>query len=368
MRRRLLSILGCLSLLFGVSHAADADTRFPPTQAAIQALEGKSMARRVEATNHLARARSKPERARAARALERHLFDPQPTMRRAVLNALAVLDARAAAGSVVRLLEVERDVTVLPAALITLGTLQVRGVDRLLVERAAHPHQAVRAAALTAAGDLGGAENRRLVLNSFQMAGAEDADWFVRASAMLALAKIGRAEDLELIQRVYRRDAGKEAWLARSALARVVAALHPQPRRILEAMIQDPDARVAVTAATGIATSGGARALQPFLRSDAAAIRAAAIGGVRQAKVADLVPRVRHMARWDRDREVRWAAAVTLFALEDPVGDELMIEALKSNEIAVWAGALAHLSRRTGAMHGRNPKAWRAELARWRQG
>jgi HEAT repeat protein len=244
--------------------------------------------------------------------------------------------------------------------------LQVQGTEQVLVQRASHPHPAVRAATLAAAGDLGGPANRRLVLNSLQMAGAEDADWLVRSSAMLALAKIGGPGDLDLIQRVYRSGGGEASWLARSALARVVAALHPRPQRTLEAMIQDPDIRVAVTAATGMAQTGLFDVLSLYLRSGVPQIRAAAVGGVRQAGLVRWLPRLRHMARWDRSREVRWAVAVALFAMEDPAGDELMIEGLKAREITVWAGALAHLSRRTGASHGRDAKAWRAELKRWR--
>lgn len=360
----LLTLWVCLSLLYGAE--ALARQPFGSTDEAIAALKKGDIARRVRAANQLARCRRGPERAKAVRALERTLFDSQPVLRRAALNGLVALDARAAGGSVVRLLQIERDVTVLPAALIALGALQVRGADRVLVERASHLHPAVRAATLTAAGDLGGPANHRLVLNSFQMAGAEDADWLVRSSAMLALAKIGGPEDLDLIQRVYRSSGGQASWLARSALARAVAALHPRPQRILETMIQDPDIRVAVTAATGMARAGLLDVLALYLRSGVPQIRAAAVGGVRQAGLVAWLPRLRHMARWDRSREVRWAVAVALFAMEDPAGDELMIEGLKAHEITVWAAALAHLSRRTGASYGRNAKAWRAELKKWR--
>lgn len=356
----------CLLLLLGAE--ALAAQPFGSTAEAIAALEKEKgdLARRVRATNQLAQCGHSPGRVRAVRALERALFDPHPTLRRAALNALVVLDARGAGGSIVRLLASERDVSVLPAALIALGRLHVRGADQVLIERAGHPHPAVRAATLTAAGDLGGPANRRLVLNSLQMAGAEDGDWLVRSSAMLALARIGAPGDLDLIQSVYRTGGGQASWLARCALARVVAALHPRPQRTLEAMIQDPDIRVAVTAATGLAQAGLLDVLALYLRSGVPQIRAAAVGGVRQAGLVQWLPRLRHMARWDRSREVRWAVAIALFAMEDPVADELMIEGLKAREITIWAAALAHLSRRTGASHGRSAKAWRAELKRWR--
>ena len=362
MRLCLLVVL-CLAWL----PSTDASARSSATiDRAIAALSRGEIAGRVRAANRLGRCGRRPECAKAVRALERALFAPHPALRRAAVNALTSLDARGSGGAVVRLLTVERDVTVLPAALIALGKLQVHGAQHVLTAYAAHAHPAVRAAALTAAGDLGGPVNRRLLLNSLQMAGAEDGDWLVRSSAILALAKVGRAADLDLVQRVYREGGGAGSWLARSAVARVLAALHPRPRAALERMLQDPDMRVAVTAAAGLAKAGLEDVLLMHLRSSQTRVRAAAVGGVRQARLRRALPRLRHMARWDRSRAVRWAAAVALFALEDPAGDELMLEALKSREVAIWVEALAHLARRTGAAHARDVRAWRAELRRWR--
>ena len=50
------------------------------------------MADRVRATNRLARCGKGPQCTRAVRALQRSLFDPHPTIRRAVLNALVALE------------------------------------------------------------------------------------------------------------------------------------------------------------------------------------------------------------------------------------------------------------------------------------
>ena len=345
--------------------AADAQ-RFVSLEAGIAALSKGELARRVQAANYLARCGKRPECVRAIRALERTLFDAHPTMRRAAINSLVTLDARATAGSLVRLLRVERDVTVLPAGLIALGSLRVEGADDLLTHFAAHRHPAVRAAALTAAGDLGGARNRRLLLNSLQIAGPEDSEWFVRASAMLGLAKAGQAEDLALVQRVYREGGGKRSWLARSAVAQVVAALHPDPQATLERLLMDPDPRVAASAAAGLLRAGLEAALLLHLRNPQASVRAAAVAAVSTGALKKALPRLRRMARWDTNREVRFAVAVALFEMRDPLGDELMLEAIGAKDPAVWARAIAHLARRTGANHGRDKKAWTIELERLR--
>ncbi|MDA1196041.1 MAG: HEAT repeat domain-containing protein, partial [Planctomycetota bacterium] len=209
------------------AHAADGmDT-------ALAALQHTEPARRLQATNMLALAAPGPDRSRAVRALEQAVFDPEPVVRRGALNALVRLDARAAGGTVVRLISVEGDPTVLPAALLALGALHVEGQDDVLVRHAAHPIGAVRAAALMAAGDLGGPQMRRLVLNALQMAGEEDAQWFVRTSAILALARIGTAEDLAAIQHAFERGGGRAHWIARTAVAKALAALHPRPRTAL---------------------------------------------------------------------------------------------------------------------------------------
>lgn len=356
---RVLLWLPALLLLAATAQAADLD----PT---LEALQSKDLATRVRAADRLGHTSDRQARGRAIRALERAAFDPSDAVRRAALAALVRLDAQGSAGVVVRLLSVERHPNVLPAALLALGKLGSRASFARLVPFASHPLPGVRAAALAAAGDLGGPDARRLVVNSLQMAGQEDGDWLVRSSAMLALARVGRPEDLALVRRAFREGAGRRSWMARSALARVTAALSPDPQPQLERLLMDRDPRVAVTAATGLAQAGLESVLVMHLSNAQAAVRAAAVGGVRQARLARAYPRLRRMARWDGSREVRWAAAVALFELDDPAADALMLDAVGSSEPAVWAEAVALLGRRTGASHGRNVNAWRAELRRLR--
>lgn len=316
----------------------------------------------------LAKCRAQPERARAVRALQRALFDAHPAIRAGAIQVLASFDARAAGGDLVRLLELERDVQVLPTALLALGTLRVAGADAVVRRFASHPEAGVRAAAMSAAGDLGGPAMRRLVLNALQMAGAEDAEWLVRSAAVVALSKIGRAEDLTLVQRAYRQGGGRTSWLARASIARALAALHPDPRAALERLLADPDPRVAVTAAKGLADAGLERVLLGHLRSGQSGVRAAAVGGVRQADLRAALPQLRRMARFDRARGVRWAAAKVLFLWDDPLGDTLMLDAVQAKEAAIWTEAVALLSRKTGLKRGRDVGAWKSALSKRRRG
>ncbi len=357
-------------LLFALAAPAAADGGRVDTrrmQQGLRALRDDDVQERVRGVGLLSSCRKQPECAPAVRALQRALFDPQPAVRHAVLAALTALDARAAGGDVVRLLQVEHDARVLPAALLALGSLRVAGAEAAVTKFASHPAAAVRAAAMSAAGDLGGAAMRRLVLNSLQMAGDEDSEWLVRSSAVLAMAKIGRAEDLALVQRAYRRGGGRAFWLARAAVARAVTALHPRPREPLELLLADSDPRVAVTAAKGLADAGFSAVLVRHLGNAKSSIRAAAVGGVRQADLRSAGAQLRRMARFDRSRGVRWAAAKVLFAWDDPLGDRLLLDALRSKEATIWAEALALLAQKTGGKHGRDVEAWREDLQRRRK-
>ena len=250
-------------------------------EAGLKALAHEHAYERVRGIAFLSQCRKEPQRSKAVRALQRALFDPEPAIRQGAVGALVALDARAAGGDIVRLLEVERDLGVLPTALLALGDLKVAGADRVLTRFAAHPDATVRASALTAAGDLGGAALRRLVINSLRMAGGEDVEWVVRSAAILALARIGRPADLAAIQRAYDTGGGHAHWLARSAIAKAVAALHPSPQATLEQLLADPDPRVAVTAAAGLADAGYADVLLGHQRNGQSRVRAAAVGGVR---------------------------------------------------------------------------------------
>jgi HEAT repeat protein len=131
--------------------------------------------------------------------------------------------------------------------------------------------------------------------------------------------------------------------------------------------VHDGDARVAVTAAEGFARAGHPERLRSLLSNPAPGVRAAAAGAVVAAGLEGAEPRLVAMARGDAALEARWAAALALFRLDAPAGDELVLAGLVSHEPVVWAEALAALERRTGARHGRDVPAWRAELARRRR-
>ncbi len=352
-----------LLLTFVLAASASADAAI---DRAIARLQAGDAAERLRATNELGRCGRRPACAKAARALERALFDAAPSVRRGALNALVALDARAAGGSVARLLGVEQDPTVLPAALMALGQLCVEGQDALVVRFASHPAPAVRAGALTAAGHLGGEALHRLVRNSLRMADAEDQRWIVRASAVLALARLGRAEDLAVIQRAFQSGGGQAHWIARSAVAKAIAALHPSPRAALERLLLDGDPRVALTAAQGLARTGYRPVLREHLRHGKSSVRLAVIGAVREADMREVAQQLHGMVRFDASREVRFAAAITLFLWDDPRADAMMLDAVRSNDPAIWGEAVAQLARRTGVQHGRDVKAWRRALQRVR--
>jgi HEAT repeat protein len=225
----------------------------------------------------------------------------------------------------------------------------------------------VRGAAVTALGHIGGMKARALVLEVLREPGGADRQWSLRAAAMLALARCGAKEDIGEIHTIYREHSGDQHWFARSAYAHVVTALDPDPLPVLQKLVGDPDRRVQVTAAVGIARTGHDAEILRLLNHLVPSVRAAAASAVAQVEVTRAYPRLRVLARFDPSRAVRWAATLALFRLEDPTADPLVLQGVTAPEPAIWADALAALAARTGERHGRDVNAWRGALLRWRE-
>ncbi len=295
------------------------------------------------------------------------LVDRSAGVRHATAVTLERRGDRRAAPYLVRQLHAEEDTRVTPALLLAVGALgDETYVAHLLPFARTHAVPAVRAAAVTALGDLGGEEARRVALDTLERPELPDPEWSLRVAAILALSHCGEADDVGRALVVVRDGGGDGRWLVRTAVARLVAAKDADPVPLLRRMAGDADARVASTAAEGLARSGHVDALLSLLGHVVPSIRAAAISGVARARVERAYPKLRALVRLDPSREVRWAAARALFDLEDPLGDELMLQGLASSEPTVWAEAVAALVNRTGEKYGRDVDAWRAALVRWR--
>ena len=291
---------------------------------------------------------------------DRLAADPSADVRQAAAAALGALADPGAVPSLVHALATERDERVLAAAVLALGeTGSEAEVPTLAVLARSHPTPSVR-------GALGGEAARLQVLGCLEAPGLPDPDWGVRAAAMLALVRCGHADDLGRVLTAYREGGGAQHWFARASLVRLVAARDRDPLPILRRMVLDPDPRVAVTAAVGIARTGHLQEMLLLLRHLSPAVRAAAASAVARVRVEGAYGRLRSLARLDRSPRVRWAAALALFRLEEPAADDYVLAGLLSREPAVWAEAIAALSRRTGEQHGRDVTAWRGALRRWR--
>ncbi len=362
---RALSSLALLALLVLAARPARADD----VDQALRALAGPAPLGRAEAAASLARIDAPSRSDRILVALATALEDPVVVVRRAAALALAARGDRRAVGALSLRLETEDDPRALAALLLAVGDLGDRRHVPVVVDRVETSALAsVRAAGATALGRLGGARAREVLLRLVETPGAPDPDWSLRAAATLALARVGQPDDVPAVLRTFEAGGGERSWFARSAIARLVAALDRHPVPVLTRLAADEDPRVAVTATTGLARSGHADVLLGLLRSGTPSVRVAAAGGAGQAAVAAAAPRLRLLAHLDPAREVRWAAALALFRLEDPEGDRLVLEALGAREPAVWTEAVARLVERTGERHGRDPDAWRAALRRWRAG
>jgi len=362
------ALLLALTVLAGESQATDR------VSDALGALRSPNVLRRVEAATFLGGmadpAVSDPAVAdRILLALTRTLKDPKSDVRKVAALSLTRRGDRRALAPILAGIPEEADAQTLCALLLAVGALgrEADGV-RLVPIATADPRPRVRAAAVSALGDLGGEQARRIAVKTVLRPGLPDPDWSLRATGMLALARCGRPEDVGEVLVAYREGRGEASWFARSALARLVAAKDTDPVPLLLRLVGDPDSRVAVTAAAGLGRSGHVAALLRLLSHVVPSVRAAAATGIAKAHVRKGYGRLRALARLDPSRKVRWAAALALFQAEDPLGDELVVSAVEAREPAVWAEAIAQLAARTGERHGRDAKAWRAALLRWRAG
>lgn len=368
MRRPLFFLLFPLLAVL-LSLASSRAARADEVDAVLRRLASPRPAERVEAAGRLAEIATPRRWPRIVPPLlGRFGEDPSPDVRQAAAIALEGIADPSAAPVLAARLGIERDARVLTAALLALGRAgSEKDVGTLATVARTHTVPSVRAAAITALGTLGGEAARAHVLHSLESPDLPDPDWALRASAVLALVRCGHANDLGRVLTAYREGGGERHWFARAALARLVAARDRDPLPILRRLVLDPDPRVAVTAALGIARTGHLQEVLLLLRHTAPTVRAAAASAVARAGVERAYGRLRILARFDRNLRVRWAAALALFRLREREADDYVLSGLLSQEPVVWAEAIAALTRRTGEQHGRDVRAWRSALRRWRR-
>ena len=299
-------------------------------------------------------------------ALAAALDDQDPTLRKAVLEFVRLHRCRHMSPALIRRLGRETVADMIPSYLLALGAILPSRSGSKISPYVSHAIPAVRAAALTALADMKAEDARRLALHVLRDPRDPDPGWVLRSAALLALAKCGYAEDLERIRSIVKERAGEKHWLARSAMVKVVAGLHPLPAAELSNYTRDGDSRVALTAMRALKRVGGLSLLRPLLKHRLAQTRAAAVRAVIPTRDEDLVAVVLKMAERDPSRVVRWAAATSLFVARHPAADALIVDGLRAEDPAIWSEALSLLMARTGESHGRDAKAWKQSLARWR--
>jgi HEAT repeat protein len=301
-----------------------------------------------------------PGRDLALGALLGALEDRSADVRREVAGSLGRLRDERAMPALERRLSKEEDGGVLAGLLLAIGTCGGRYAVQVVLPRCDDARGNVRAAAATALGDLGGEVARRRLL-SLLREGERDPEWTVRSAALLSLAACGKPEDAGAILEAYREGGGASWWLARAALAKAVGRLDADPVPVLDRMMADPDGRVSSSAALALARSGRPDEVVRRLADPRPGVRAAAAAAC--AEIPQATARLRDVAFGDRDRAVRWSAALALSRTDDPVSDSLLVEGLASDDPGVSFAALAECRRKTGLDAGRDPAAWKRILA-----
>lgn len=357
------------ALAAAVLFVVVASTTAAGSSSEINALSDVSrpLSERLDAARALGATPPGPEREAAVLALAGVLADPRPEVRVLSTQVLASLGDPRVLPRLVRRLPDETDPRATASLLLAIGRLGGASEVSTVMPFVAHAEARLRAAAATALGDLGGALAHERLLDLLAAPG-DDAEWAVRGSAMLALSKFGDRADAGTILVAYREGQGVERWFARAALSTAIAALDSDPLPLLDRLAADEDARVSSAAVAAFARAGKPLEIVKRLADARAGVRAAAAAAVGQARLVDAIPKVRSLATSDPDRAVRLSAAFALSRLDDPAGDELLVEAVGSDDPGVWTLALAELRRRMNLRIGRDADAWKAALAARRRG
>ncbi len=334
----------------------------PTSDALVLADVARPVAERLDAARALGATPAGPERDDAVLALLGVIADASTQVRVLATQVLADLGDARALPRLVRRLSVETDPRGTASLLLAVGKLGHASEVSTVMPYAAHTDARLRAAAATALGDLEGPLAHERLLDLLSAPG-DDPEWAVRGAAMLALSKCGDRADAGTILVAYRDGGGAQRWFARAALSTAMAALDSDPVPLLDKLAADEDARVSSAAVAAFARAGKPLEISKRLSDVRAGVRAAAVAAVAAAGLRDEIPRLRSMATGDVDRAVRFSAAFALSRLDDPAGDDLLVEAVGSDDPGVWTLALAELRRRTRATIGRDADRWKAELA-----
>lgn len=352
------SLAAALVLWFAAVESAAG----PASDASVLADVGKPVAERLDAARALAAAPQGPQRDEAVGALLGVLDDRSAEVRVLAVQALSSMGDARALPRLVRRLPAESDPRAVAAVVLAVGHLGGKAEVGTIWPYAAHEDARLRAAAAIALGEAGGELAHERLLDLLASPG-DDPEWAVRGSVMLGLARCGVKADAGTILVAYREGQGSQRWFARAALSTAMAVLDSDPVPLLDRLAADDDARVSSAAVAAFAKAGRPEEVVRRLADERPGVRAAAAAAVGQAELRDALPRLRAMAREDRDRAVRLSAAFALSRLNDPAGDELLVEAVGADDPGVWTLALAELRRRTGLSIGRDPAAWKAALA-----
>lgn len=355
-----------LAALFCVAGLAWAGSPSLDDAARILGDPGRPFADRRDAIRVLVRANDPAGRDRALPPLLAALSDDVLDVRSLAAQALARLADPRALLSIVRRLDVERDPVGLSALLLAIGGLGGRPELAVVEPYTRHAELRVRAAAVTALGDLGGPVARERLLGLLAVPG-QDPEWALRGSVLLALARCGTPADSGTILVAYREGGGAAQWFARAALSSAMAALDPDPVPLLDRLCADPDARVSSAAALAFVRAGRVDEVVRRLADARPGVRAAAAAAVGGAELRRAIPQVLALATGDPDRSVRWSATLALSRLDDPASDELLLAGLLTHDPEVWTSALAELRRKTDLDLPRDVDAWRAQLAALRR-
>ncbi|MGH7508857.1 MAG: HEAT repeat domain-containing protein [Gemmatimonadales bacterium] len=278
-------------------------------------------------------------RAGARELLAELVMHSSPQVRQAVVSAVQRSGRGDLAAELIRIAAGDRDGSLRALALETLRTLRVSEALPVALRALADPDRAVRAAAVGAVAELGGAG----VIGSLQeqTLATEPA---VRAAAARALGVLGTAEaESDLRRLLGDPDPGvREAAVAGTVHARLRSLVPP----VVE-LLGDSDARVRLRAAQAVSQLGDRSVVPVLLRVFPAAeenVRKSivvAVGRLDPGAMRELLDPLEHLL----DSETKLALIGTLRRQRIPVAVEVLERLAGDAEAAIRAAAIEALGR-----------------------
>jgi len=287
------------------------------------------------------------------------LDDSQSSVRLAAASSLGSLGDERAVPFLARRAVVDPSPRVQAALLLALGMCGDSYVARHVAPFLEHPHRPVRAAAAAALGSLGDAGQREAMWAALRYA-PHDPGFLVRSAILAAFARLGWKDDVRRAIVELEEMGAHRHWLARASIVAAIGAAGLKERAgwLHELITSEEDPRIIVAAAGALGRLGLTDDVYALLGHESSEVRRAALAALHEQGDPRVAARAAVMVTTDDNTDVRFEAAMILFASGHEKGNLYMVDALRSRDPNYWMAALVALEKKYSRSFGRDPEAW----------